>query len=425
MKKVVLGFFMLAGTVAAYAQDLKAVKKFFDAKEFDKAKEAVDATLAKDDKKAENWYWKHKVYYALATTDAFKNLVPDVGQKGFEALKKSYNLDTNMVAMIKAGDNMADFAAQFNNYYTLFRVEGGSQLDAKNYDASFKALRNALGVSTFFYERKWITTPLDTSITFYTGYAAQNAGNKAETELYYSKLADANASGTDIQIAYGWLTNYYLNEVNNPEKAKMAMERGLKVYPNDEYLKSMKLQLAQKNRDWNEIMKEHETAVSNPAAEFNDYLSYGADLFDYIYTDTASPKQDLPGKMAKMEDMFNKALAKKPGSAETNYLFGMHYSQKILKMNENIKATFKGALNPDQVAKKRVAQAEVATETEKAVKYLDMAATLYGSRVDRLKENEKEHYRATLNNLVYFYNYKKMPDRVKAYEDKLKALTGK
>jgi tetratricopeptide (TPR) repeat protein len=423
MKKVILGFFMIAGCVSAIAQDIKTVKKFYDSKEYDKAKDAIDVTLSKDDKKAENWFWKHKVYQAISASDAFKKLMPDAGGKGFEALRKYYLLDTNMLVMLKENPTVNP-SKPFEEYYQAFRVEGGNQLDAKNYDESFKALRNALAVSTFFYERKWIATPLDTSITFYTGYAAMNGGNKTETEIYYKKLLDANAVGTDLQIAYGWLANYYLKEVNNLDMAKLALERGLKHYPNDAYLKSMKLEAVQKSHDWTMIFKEHEALVSTPAAEFSDFLSYGADLFDYLYNDS-TPKADMKEKQARFEEMMTKALTLKPGSAESNFLFGMHHSQKILRMNDVIKATFKGALTPDQVAKKRVAQAEVAAETDKALKYLDMAGTLYGSRVEKLKDAEKDHYKNTLNNLIYFYNYKKMPDRVKAYEDKLKAFTGK
>ncbi len=79
MKKVILLTLIAGFTLSVTAQNLNKVKDMLKNNELDKAKEGVDLLLinAKQQKNAEVWFTKAKIYGAIAGSDQFKTLVPD------------------------------------------------------------------------------------------------------------------------------------------------------------------------------------------------------------------------------------------------------------------------------------------------------------------------------------------------------------
>jgi hypothetical protein len=417
MKQVLMGLF-LAASLAAQAQDVKTTKKFFEKKEFDKAQQAIDAAVAKEDKKPENWYWKHKVYSAIASSDQFKKLVPNARRTGWDALAKYVALDKNMKDMLL--DNQLNYMENFNGYYTAFVKEGSVHLDAKNYAEAVSNFKNALDVSKFFYTQKFTTNELDTSITFYTGYAAMKGDLKQDAEVYYKRLVDANASGTDLQIAYGWLANYYITDTKNFTKALEVAEKGLKLYPTDEYLIDQKSAAIAGTGDMKAIFANHEASIAKPDAPYSEYLRYAADLYDYIYNDSTK-KTDLEEKAKKFEEVMGKGLTMKPNSSEGNYLMGFHHANKAAAIDKQLKL-YKNKKTPADLEAKKKLEATRATEVDASIKNHELTASLYRSKGATLKDNEKINYKATLTNLVNLYKFKNNLERSKSYEADLKAL---
>lgn len=421
MKKVLLGLCLFA-TSTIVAQDLKSVKKAYDAKEFEKAQQAVDAFVAKDEKKAEAWYWKHKVYNAIATSEQYKTLVPDAKWKGFEAFKKYLGMDKTQVSLLT--DNILDFGASIlNDYRSSFITIGGGQLDLKTqegYTQSFENLKKALTVFDFMYQQKAVGYSLDTLITFYAGYAAMNAKNDENTEIYYKKIADANAFGTDYKIAYGWLANYYLTDKKDLDKAKPVIEKGIKHYPDDEYLKSLKSKSIAATGDIKAIFANHEENIAKPEAQYNDYLNYAAELFDYLYNDS-SVKTDFVEKEKRFEEVMGKGLSIKPNSAEGNFLMGMNTTQKTIEIDKQIKL-LKNKKTPADIEAVKKLNADKMVLADAAIKNFELVSSLYRSKGTNLKDVEKERYRTVLTNMVYFYYFKKMDTRAKELEETLKSI---
>jgi hypothetical protein len=417
MKQVLIGLF-LAASLAAQAQDVKTTKKFFEKKELDKAQQAIDAAITKEDKKPENWFWKHKVYSAIASSDQFSKLVPTARRTGWDALVKYVALDKNMKDLLL--ENQLNYMENFNGYYTAFVKEGSVHLDAKNYAEAVSNFKNALDVSKFFFTQKFTTNELDTSITFYTGYAAMKGDLKQDAEVYYKRLVDANASGTDLQIAYGWLANHYINDTKNFAKALEVAEKGLKLYPSDEYLVDQKNAAIAGTGDTKAIFANHEASIAKPNAPYSDYLRYAADLYDYLYNDS-TVKADFDEKQKKFDEIMGKGLTMKPNSTEGNYLMGFHHTNKAAAIDKQLK-TFKNKKTPADLEAKKKLEATRTAEVEASIKNHELTASLYRSKGVNLKENEKDNYKATLNNLINLYKYKNMAERVKTYQEDLKAL---
>ena len=420
MKKTVFGFLFMAAGLFATAQDIKTASKLYDAKQYDKAREAIDAAVnGKDGAKPEAWLWKHKIYWALATTDAFKSLVPDALVQGYEALKKGRSMPKGEEAMLKEFGFTVNPNSLFNDYYTTFINDGSKQMNAETYEDAFKSFKNALMVSKYFYDQKLITSDLDTMLTFYAGYTAMKANKEADAEYYYKIISDRNASGTDLHIGYGWLSNHYLNNKNDVAAAKAVYDKGIAHYPDNEYLKSLKIQIARKSGNPNDVFNSYEEVIKGGKAEFSDYLGYGAELYDYLFVDSNKNISDFAGKESRMVEMLQQALKLKSGSAEANYIMGMYYTSKAMDADAQLRKV-KGN-KPEDVAKKKDLTNLANTNTDQSIRFLEMASSIYGTRTT-LKPNDKDHYKTTLMQLQNLYKYKNQPDKAKALDEKLKKL---
>lgn len=418
MKKTIFGLLFTAIGLGSTAQDIKTTQKLYDAKQYDKARDAIDAAVAgKDGAKPEAWIWKHKVYWALGTSEQFKAQVPNALSQGFDALKKARTMPNGEATMLK--ELGIEYNKPFNDYYVTFINNGSADMNGEKFGDAFNNFKSAIEVSRFFYDQKMITSDLDTMLNFYAGYTAMKNKDNANAELFFKKLADRNAGGTDVQIAYGWLTNYYLTDKKDIAAAKAVYEKGIALYPNDDYLKSMKTNLARASGDPEQIFKSYEETISSGKAEFSDYLGYGAELYDFLYVDSSNNITDAAGKEKRMVEMLNKALELKSGSAEANYIMGMYYTSKALQGDKQLK-TIKGN-KPEDVTKKKDLQNQVNTFADQSIKYLEMCSSLYGAKTSP-KPNEKEHYKTALQQLMNLYKYKALPEKIKSTEEKLNRL---
>jgi hypothetical protein len=402
-----------------FAQDFKAIEKMISKTDLDNAQVAIEELIKKEPAKPENYYLKYKVYSAINESEKFKKMVPDPLTQSWEGLKKFASMDKNFTALIK--DNVLNIAEPFDNIRKKFIAVGSTNLDAKNYEASFTGFKSSLEVYKVFLDQKWTTTNLDTLIVFYTGYAAMNAKKNEDAEFYFKKLIDANASGPDLQIAYGWLAGYYIDTKKDSKLGLETAEKGLLYYPKDEFLLDQKSKAIAASGDVNAIFANHEASIAKPDAVFADYLKYAADLYDYLYADSVH-KPDFELKQAKFEEVMGKGLAMKPTSAEGNYLMGFHHANIAVALDQKQKAIPAKSTKPEDIKKKADLKAALGKEIDLSIKYHDLAASIYRSKAANIKPNEKINYNATLKNLISFYKYKNNLERVKSLEEELKGL---
>lgn len=412
MKKLFTLIITAAVCTTAIAQDIKTAETYFTNKEYDEAKTAIDKALNgtfSNDPKA--WIWKHKIYQTLGQTakpaDATAMLFT-----GFEALKKAMAMPNGTEAYIVIlGLNINE---GFNNYYVTFINNGSALMNAQDNAGAFQNFKNALAVSGYFYDQKITTTQLDTMITFYAGYTAMQAKRTDDAVYYFKKLADANANGTDLQIAYGWLCNYYLTDKKDAATARLYCDKGLKFYATDEYLKSKKNEVERASGNMNAFFKSYEDIIASGKATFTDYLGYGAELYDYLYVDNKATT-DKTARQARLFEVLNKAYELKNTSAETNYILGMSYTSKALELDAEVKK----ATTPE--ARKEKIKKERDQDVEKSTTHLENASSIYAKKTP-LTANDKEHYKSSLQQLVNLYKFTANKEKQAATEEKLKGL---
>lgn len=413
MRTSIIFILVLISGSTVCSQDIKTAEAYFTGKEYGKAKTAIDNAVDgnfKNDPKA--WLWKHKIYQTLGLA-AKPAAATAVLQAGFEAMKKAMAMPKGdeaavLILGLKANED-------FNTYYTTFINNGSVLMNAADNAGALLNFKNALAVSGYFYEQKIISTQLDTMLTFYAGYTAMKAEKPAEAVYYFKKLADAGASGTDLQIGYGWLCNYYLTDLKDITTARLYCDMGLKLYPDDEYLRSKKTDIERAGGNMNAVFKNFEDIIASGKATFSDYLGYAAELYDYLYVDKKSGAAEKSTKQARLFDLLNKAYAIKSNSPVTSYLLGMSYTSKALELDADVK-------NPSiDEAQKEPLKKERDLCVEKSITYLENASTLYAGKAT-LTESEKEYYKTSLQQLVNLYKFTKNVTKQTETEVKIKGL---
>ncbi|MBK8951492.1 MAG: hypothetical protein IPM85_03275 [Chitinophagaceae bacterium] len=278
-----LAFTGLLNSVAA--QDIKTAAGYFDKGELEKAKSAIDAAVSGTESgKPSVWIWKHKVYKAIGNSPTLKTKHFTALWESYLALKKAADLPGFDEAYLREFGTIS-YNKTFEEYYNGY-IEGGSKLmNEGKFIPAYYDFSSAQDVSSFFYKRKLISSDLDTMITFYAGYCAMKGEDTAGAAANFQLLANRSASGADLQIAYGWLSNYLLKSRKNITKAKTVCEKGLSFYSNDEYLQSVKQEISRQTGDEEGLFGRYEQKIKNGTAVFTDYLSYGADLYDYLFVE--------------------------------------------------------------------------------------------------------------------------------------------
>lgn len=405
--------FSLIISTSLVAQDVGTAKAFYEEGKLDKAKSAIDVAVKESAANLpEAWIWKYKIYNKIAKNAAYSNLVPNAPKEAFEAIKKAYDMPGGTDNLIK--ELGIGYMSAFNDCYVGFISSGSEKMNKKSYGGAFEDFKSALSASDFFYKKKMITSDLDTALTFYAGYCAFQNKDDKNAEFYFKKLVDRAAYGADLQIAYGWLCNYYLEKTKDIAAAKSVCDKGLKIYPSDDYLRSKSIEITRAGNNIDDLFKQYEETLAKPGAAFTDYLAYGAELYDYLFvTDDNHIINNAAAKRERMKEVLQKALQLKPASAETNYILGMYYTSIAMEINkQTVGATVDRKTELNKIAD---------SSANASITYLEKAASLFTANPN-LSSNKKEQLKTALQQLINLYNYLQQPAKSKETQEKLNKL---
>ncbi|MCK7555115.1 hypothetical protein MKQ70_08875 [Chitinophaga sedimenti] len=175
MKKLMLSFLFCSSVATVMAQKAKvsSAEENLGKKDYDKAKADIEAALQHDKTKddAKTFYVKGKIYEALATQN--KSLADAL--TAYDAYKTAIEKNPKMPDML-----MEINGRMFNVYATVGNA-GYGNLNSQQWDSAFVNFQKAQEISTFYNSKNMAgNIPTDTSMVFYTGYAAQQAGKKTK-----------------------------------------------------------------------------------------------------------------------------------------------------------------------------------------------------------------------------------------------------
>ncbi|ASZ12854.1 hypothetical protein KTO58_10120 [Chitinophaga pendula] len=416
MKKLLVSFLFCGAGFVATAQRAKvnSADEAIKSNDLDKAKADIEAALqnekTKDD--AKTWYVKGKVMEALAT----KNKSVPEAVAAFEAYKKALEINPKLPeAVIEMQNRM------FNLYATIGNA-GYANLNEQKWDSSFVNFQKAQEIAAFYNGKNLGgNIPADTSMTFYTGYAAQQAGKKEEAYTFLQKAADLQFKGEPA--LYVILAQAY-EEKGDKDKWLKTIEEGKKLFPKDKRFNDMEMIYYSKTGKTAELLGMLEKKVQeNP----ND----GAVVLDYaIRVDNMANPRDEKGEdmpkpanydelMTKAENAYKKAIELNGTDATANFQLGALYFNRAVVFNKEL-----NNMNSKEQStpKAKELQTKVEGLMNQALPYFEKADQIFTGKAASLEPADRQTYESCLYALQKIYAIKSQNDKVEAVKKKLEGL---
>ncbi len=415
MKRVLLTTILAIAVSGIFAQDIKKTKEFVTANAWDKAKSSIDQTLAnpKNQKNAEAWYLKGKIYSACAANAGFKSLVaPDGRMQALDAFKKSMELDKAIATTYLTLDQ---YQPVFTLYTTNFE-EAAALYNGEKYPEALQEFKNCGVFGDYIFSNGWGLYKLDTTLTYYTALAALNAKNDEDAVKYFSKLGDARVGSTPEQATtYRWLAKYYYDKKDEANMTKY-IKTGMELYPKDEYLPLLELDYVREKGDKAALYKKFDEMVAANPSNFDVLFEYGNELFLETHVADASKRPaNYAANCTKIEELYKQAISVKPDNMDAQLALGKHYYNMALFMEEDVNK-IKGT-KPEDVKKKADLNAQVAETASKSIEPLEKVFNAYDGE-GKLKTHDKSNYKSACSLLSYSYEKKKDKAKSDLYQKK-------
>lgn len=414
MKKIILTTLIASFTLGLFAQNLNKVKDMLKNNELDKAKAGIDQLLTnpKQQKNAEVWFTKAKIYGAIATNDQFKTLVPDGRADAFEAIKKAVELDKNETTTFLTLENYKPVYDLYGGYFD----QAAAQYNAEKYEDALSTFKKSSTVGEYIFSQGWGLAKLDTTLVYYSALAAMNAKKEDEAAAAFQKLADAKIGTKPEHVTiYRFLAKYYLDKKDIPNMQKY-IKQGVELYPKDDYLPLVEFDYLRNQGDKKAIYAKYEELIKSNPENFDMIVDYANELFNETHvSDVKDRPADYNDRIVKIESLYKQALALKPDALEANLNLAKHYFNQALFLEEDankIKST-----KPEDVKKKDEMKAQVVALCDKAIPPFEVVFNALDSK-STLKLSEKSEYKSACNNLAYCYDRKKDKAKSDFYQKK-------
>ncbi|HTB24459.1 MAG TPA: hypothetical protein VK711_03770 [Puia sp.] len=415
MKRMLLSLVMAVVCTGLFAQSVDKVKELLKANKLAEAKDEIDKTLLvdKNQKNAEAWYYKVKVYNAIAANDQLKTQYPDALLQSLAALKNYVQYDDKKFALL-----VLDSYKPINEIYQGLFQTGANDYNAQKYSEALVNFKGAISAIGFMYKEGWIKQSMDSTATLYAGISAEKADKRDEAVIYYKTIADSGITkigGNDMAEIYKWLADYYTRKGDKENAAKYTALGKLR-YPNDIFYDELTLDALRKSGNKDSLFAEYEVINKEHPDSAIYYFNYGLELYQYA-TDTSTGK-----RVTNSDDLIKKAQDR----LQTSYKLNPNYPQTSLVLgqisyNEGVEFQIlgkpKGNTNADELKKRQDYRAMSVKKFDEAIPYLEKVDQLLGTQ-GKLKKADKVALRDAYDMLITIYESRKDKPKIDAWTDK-------
>jgi hypothetical protein len=415
MKRIFLSLTLVAFFSGLFAQSLDKAKEYLKANKLPEAKTEIDNVLANDknQKNAEAWYIKVKVYNAIAANDQLKSTVPDALIQSFEALKKYTELDDKKMVLLTL-----DQYKPINEIYQGLFQTGATNYNQKKYDDAYADFTDALEAIKFMYDKGWIKQKMDTTSTLYAGISAEKGGKRDNAVIYYKLIVDSGItkiSGNDMGEIYKWVADYYSRKGDKATSDKYEAI-GKAKYPHEIYFDELELDNLRKGGPKDSLWAKYEEINR----EFPDsaiyFFNYGLELYQYASDSTKGPIPANANDLTKRaQEKLSKSLQLNPNYPQASLVMGQISYNEGIEIEQEIK-TVKGT-KPEDAKKRADMRADAIKKFDEAVPYFEKIDQELGKE-GALKRADKNALRDSYDMLVTIYEQKKDKEKAAAYTDK-------
>jgi tetratricopeptide (TPR) repeat protein len=417
MKKILLTTLLAAAGLGLFAQKLDRAKDYYSSKppKLAQAKTEIDGVLndPKNQKNSEAWYYKAKIYNAIANDSVIGAQTPDARWTAFQALKTYTETDDKKEILLQL-DKYQPIMDIYQTYYKL----GAADFNANRHPEAYTNFKNCLAVSEFMTQKGWTTVKLDTSVVLYTGIAAEKDGKKDSAAVYYSRLAEAHVKGEGMVEIYKWLTDYY-SKKNDMASSKKYLEMGKAIWPKDPFWNGYELDMLKDDKP--KLFEKYESLVAENPTDTTSIYNYAVELYLYSYNeDPAKRPANAAELIGKAEVNMKKVIELNPKNASANLVLGqiaynrgvdINNAMKAIKPQGNVK------LKPEDLKKKDDLRAQAGKEFDAAIPYFEKVDEILGG-MGKLHMEDKKNLKEAYDLLINIYDNKNNKDKVKVYEDK-------
>jgi tetratricopeptide (TPR) repeat protein len=418
MKKVLLTTLLAIAGLAMMAQKLDKAKELFTAKKYAEAKTQIDGVIAdpKNEKNGEAWFYKGKIYSAVAADNALGAQTPDARQQALDAFKKYVEVDEKHVLLVL--ENYKSITDLYQYYYTT----GVAQFKANQNADAYNTFKNCLAISDYMTTKGWTNIKLDTTVVLYTGITAEKANKKDEAAVYYARLAEAKINGENNDQIYGWLTGYYAEKKDDANAMKyLALAR--EIYPKkdstwDEY----EMEMARNSGKKEQLYAYYDKKLAQNPSDYQILYNYSVDLYTSAYdTSLAKRPANSAETITKVETNMKKVVELKPDFVNGYLVLGkVIFNEANDILNESKKIRPQGAikLKPDELKKKSDLRTAANKKFDEAIPYFEKIDQLLGSQ-GKLKGEDKRALKDAYDLLSSIYDNDGNKEKSNLYTDKL------
>ena len=420
MKKVLLSTLLAIAGIGMFAQKLDKAKDYFTKNKLAEAKTEIDGVLAdaKNQKTPEAWYYKGKIYGAIASDNALGAQTPDANVQSFDAFKKYVEMDDKHVQL-----TLENYKPITDMYQAYFK-KGAAQFQENKYADAFGTFKSCLEISDYMSAKGWANIKLDTTVVLYTGIAAEKAGKKDDAAVYYSRLADAKVSGDNMGEIYKWVTDYYAKK-GDKTSAMKYLALGEELYPKDGFWAEYEMQMIRDSGDKKALFANYEKILTKNPSDYLTLYNYSVELYQTAY-DTAVSKRPANSEelISKVEANMKKVIELKPDFTNAYLVLGQISFNKgvdITAESKKIRPQGTVKLKPEELKKKDDLRNAAGKKFDEAVPYFEKIDELLGSK-GKLKMDDKKSLKDAYDLLITIYDTKGNKDKVKVYEDKFNGV---
>lgn len=415
MKRMLLSLLTVLTCYGLFAQSLDKAKELLKANKLPEAKEEIDKVLLvdKNQKIGEDWYYKVKIYNAIAADPQLKTQYPDALLQSLDALKNYVKYDDKKLVLLTV-----DSYKPINEIYQGLFQAGANEYNVQKYSESLVNFKGAISAISFMYSQGWIKQSLDSTATLYAGISAEKSNKRDEALIYYKTIVDSGITkigGNDMSEIYKWVSDYYTRK-GDKEMAVKYIAIGHSKFPNDVFYDELTLESLRKGGNKDSLFAEYEVINKERPDSAIYFFNYGLELYQYA-SDTSTGK-----RVANSDELIKKAQDK----LQTSYKLNPNYPQTSLVLgqisyNEGVEFQIlgkpKGNTNADELKKRQDYRAQSAKKFDEAIPYLEKVDQLLGSQ-GKLKKADKVALRDSYDMLITIYEARKDKPKVDAYTDK-------
>jgi len=417
MRRLFLTGFLAMVGMGLFAQSVDKAKDALKAGKVADAKTQIDGALAveKNQKIAEAWYTKLKVYNAIAANDQLRAQYPDARDQAFAALQKYVDLDEKDKKLLLL---QMDGYKPINEIYQGYFQVGANDYNTGKYDDALNNFRGAIAASTYMTAKGWTKLPIDTTSTLYAGISAEKANKKDSAAVYYSRLAEAkiaSINGTNMIDIYKWLVDYY-NTKKDDANTRKFLDLAEAQYPDDLFWPSTKLDIVREKGNKDSLWAEYDRVVAKFPKNHLFFFNFGLELYQFA-NDTSSGHRpaNYDQLIAKAQEMLKKCLEIQPDYPQAALVLGQIYYNSAVDMQNDVKKIPGKA--PEDIKKRADMRIAAGKKFDEAIPYFEMVDKDLGAK-GKLKMEEKTALKDAYDLLINIYQEKKVKDKEDLYTNK-------